>query len=78
MGFLKRMRYRLLSEEPEGGADIIEYVFGIVVAVGLGAALIAFQVVMQASIGNTANNVQNTFDNLTSGITGAGGAGGAS
>lgn len=59
------MKDKVIATEYAGGADTVEYVFGIIVAVGLGAALLLFQTLLSYTIRNTANAVDNTFTKLT-------------
>lgn len=59
------MKDKVIATEYAGGADTVEYVFGVIVAVGLGAALLLFQTLLSNTIRNTANAVDNTFTKLT-------------
>ena len=40
------MKDKVIATEYAGGADTVEYVFGLIVAVGLGAALLMFQTLL--------------------------------
>lgn len=68
MGIVNRLdqvKDRIVASEYAGGADTVEYVFGIIVAVGLGAALLIFQGQIRNAITNTGNAITNTFNSLT-------------
>ncbi len=58
------------EDDFENGAETVEIVFGIVLAVGLGAALIAFQGVILEALEVAKDTVSNTFGKLASGTVG--------
>jgi hypothetical protein len=58
------------EDDFENGAETVEIVFGIVLAVGLGAALIAFQGVILDALSTAKETVSLTFGKLASGEVG--------
>lgn len=58
------------EDDFENGAETVEIVFGIVLAVGLGAALIAFQGVILDALETAKVTVDSTFGKLASGNVG--------
>lgn len=55
------------EDEFANGAETVEIVFGIVLAVGLGAALITFQGVIMDALEAAQGTVQDTFGTLANG-----------
>ena len=61
---------RAYAGEIEGGADVLEYVGGIVVAAVLISAMIIFGKLLSGTINTTGTNINNWFNTTTSGVVG--------
>lgn len=59
---MNSIRNRVYAGEIAGGADTVEYVIVAIVAVVIGAALIAFGNRMREQMDQTGNSISNWFD----------------
>lgn len=59
---MNSIRNRVYAGEIAGGADTVEYVIVAIVAVVIGAALIAFGNQMSDQMGKTGNSISQWFD----------------
>lgn len=66
---LKKARAAALAGEAEGGADVVEYVVTLGIAIGLGAILVAFRDKIGATITSAGTKMDTLFSNVTSGLS---------
>lgn len=55
-----------IEDEAQNGAETIEIVLGIVLAIGLGGALLLFQDLLRDKINETKNSFNTLFNNMIS------------
>lgn len=63
-------KIRIAEDEAQNGAETIEIVLGIVLAIGLGAALLMFQDLLRNKINDTKDTFNNVFTNMIKGANG--------
>lgn len=60
-------KIRIAEDEAQNGAETIEIVLGIVLAIGLGGALLLFQDVLRDKLNETKDTFNNVFANMING-----------
>ena len=67
---MNKIEAMALAGEQEGGADVVEYVVTLGIAIGLGAILVAFRDKIGDVIEDAGTKMTTLFNNVTSGLTG--------
>lgn len=66
---MNKIEAMALAGEQEGGADVVEYVVTLGIAIGLGAILVAFKDKIGAVITDAGTKLTTLFGNVTNGLS---------